>query len=155
MTDTQPPRPAFAYIIEFLNSRNISRVRFADQIHYHRDHVRTVLNGTRLISHECAHAIEKAYPELKALGLLHQQAKWRIHQLDHPELYPPGIQPRRPGARRLVELDFSEVRRLYATDMPVREIAHMLGTSLGSLYIAIDQANIPRRGTRRRNRTAE
>jgi plasmid maintenance system antidote protein VapI len=147
VTETEPmPRPAFAYIAAFLERNGLSKEQFADKIHLPVDRVTPVLNGTRLISHECAFAIGQAFPQLKADGLLHAQAKWRLHQLAHPELYTADQQPKKTGARRSESLDVEKVKRLYLSDTPMREITEETKASLSTIYGIIDEAGIPRRG---------
>jgi plasmid maintenance system antidote protein VapI len=154
--DTEPaPRPAFAYINAFLDQNAITKQRFADKIHRHVDHVTPILSGARLISHETARAIEKAYPQLKALGLLVQQAKWRLHQLDHPDQHPAHTRPRRPGAKRSNDIDEDEVKRLYVDrSVSMRDITAKTKASLSTIYAIIDDAGIPRRGPGRPSRRA-
>lgn len=156
MTETEPmPRPAFAYIASFLERNNMTKEQFADKIHQPLDRVTPVLNGTRLISHELAFAINKAFPQLKAEGLMHAQAKWRLHQLAHPQLYSADEQPKKPGARRDHALDEELVKRLYLNpDVSMREITEKTRASLSTIYAIIDEAQIPRRGPGRPNRRA-
>lgn len=146
MTDpAEPrPRPAFDYIAAFLERNGLSKHAFADAIHFHVDHVTSILKGSRLISHECAFAIGQAYPQLKADGLLHAQAKWRLHQLEHPELYRADEQPGKVP-RRTQAVDPEEVKRLYLAKAPMKKIAAETGASVSTIYRIIDAAGIPRR----------
>lgn len=144
--DAGPPRPAFEYITEYMAKRRISKYTFAEEIRYSVDHVEHILGGKRAISHECAWAIGKAFPALRPLGLLVAQAKWWLHQLDHPE---PGMVPgTRPGPRRNPNIDPELVKRLYKDrSVTIASILEQTGASLSTMYRIIDDALIPRRGT--------
>lgn len=139
-----PPRPPSAYLATFMRQRGISAEQFAQDIGFSKRHVDQLLADSRVISHEVAWAIGKAYPKLNPLGLLNVQAKWRLHVLDTAGAFVDTTVHR--GPRRKPSVDEDLVRNLYRDPaVPVSRIREQTGASMSRLYKIIDAARIPRR----------
>jgi len=127
-----------------MDRHQISPDQFAASIGYHVGHIASVLKGKRLFTIEFAHAVGLAYPQLNPMHLLATQAKWRLHQLDHPDSVPaPASHSKLDG--EAVEL----VKKLYPDrSVSINAIREKTGLSIGSIYSIVDKADIPRRERR-------